>query len=231
MERIKFFWIWKRHYLWLIIYYKDLYLYRFLDGIRFDSDRKSILEFLKIDPMDLLELNLRHKELYRPSYFIARDKQSDAIILSIRGTMNVADGITDLDAHYIKWKNGLVHSGIYSSAKWIMDNVIYQIFEYKRQFDCSKIIITGHSLGGAISGLLGLMLNDEHDDVFCYNFGPPPVISTEIASLPLSKKNNYTYIFGNDIVPHLSYGSLMDFRMLLLASSKYIQSPKVFKVN
>lgn len=58
-----------------------------LDFFRFDADRKSIIEYLQIDSADFLQKYLVSSELYTPCYCIFRDRTSNAIVLSIRGTM------------------------------------------------------------------------------------------------------------------------------------------------
>lgn len=57
------------------------------DAIREHSDAKSIIEYLMIPKEDLLAYEFRSAEAFRPSYFIARDRFTNSIVLSIRGTM------------------------------------------------------------------------------------------------------------------------------------------------
>lgn len=59
----------------------------FSDAMREHSDAKSIIEYLIIPKEDLLAYEFRSAEAFRPSYFIARDRFTNSIILSIRGTM------------------------------------------------------------------------------------------------------------------------------------------------
>jgi hypothetical protein len=59
----------------------------FSDGWRNNSDALSIVEYLSIPKADLLAYEFRSAEAFRPSYFIALDRSTDAIVLSIRGTM------------------------------------------------------------------------------------------------------------------------------------------------
>lgn len=57
------------------------------DAMREHSDAKSIIEYLSIPKVDLLAYEFRSAEAFRPSYFIARDRFTNSIVLSIRGTM------------------------------------------------------------------------------------------------------------------------------------------------
>lgn len=59
----------------------------FSDAVRSQSDALSIIEHLEIPKEDLLAYEFRTNAAFRPSYFIARDRKLNAIVLSIRGTM------------------------------------------------------------------------------------------------------------------------------------------------
>jgi hypothetical protein len=59
----------------------------FSDAVRSQSDALSICEHLDIPKEDLLAYELRTSAAFRPSYYIARDRKLNAIVLSIRGTM------------------------------------------------------------------------------------------------------------------------------------------------
>ena len=57
------------------------------DAMREHSDAKSVIEYLTIPKEDLLAYKFRSAEAFRPSYFIAKDRFTNSIVLSIRGTM------------------------------------------------------------------------------------------------------------------------------------------------
>lgn len=58
-----------------------------IDSVRLRSDEKSVLEYLAIPKPDLLNFDMKGDSVFRPSYFIAIDRHTSSIILSIRGTM------------------------------------------------------------------------------------------------------------------------------------------------
>lgn len=74
------------------------------------------------------------------------------------------------------------------------------------------LIITGHSLGAGTTCLLSLLwLSDP--EIMEYGFrsiayAPPPTISKEL--VPFMKDYVTSVVYGNDVVPRLSFGSLMD---------------------
>lgn len=57
------------------------------DSVKKDSDRKCLLQFLSLPSENLLDCELARMEVFRPSYFIAIDMHTEALILTIRGTM------------------------------------------------------------------------------------------------------------------------------------------------
>jgi hypothetical protein len=57
------------------------------NATRKHSDALSVIEYLSLPKEDLLAYEFRTGEVFRPSYFIARDRATNSIVLSIRGTM------------------------------------------------------------------------------------------------------------------------------------------------
>ncbi|MBV6826027.1 lipase family protein [Pseudomonas sp. PD9R] len=103
----------------------------------------------------------------------------EIILISIRGTLELADWWRDADAQQVPFDEGhgkgKVHHGFYDAYKAL--KVFVQ--SYLDQFHTSqKIIICGHSLGGAIATLLAEALRcdeDESYDILLYTYGSPRV--------------------------------------------------------
>jgi hypothetical protein len=192
--------------------------------VRSQSDEKSVLEFLAIPKPDLLNFELASEKVFRPCYFIAVDRHTSSIILSVRGTMSIMDALTDLICEYQPWKGGLVHSGFLSSAKWFIKNVLSQLISFCSLYDAESLILVGHSLGAATASILTIMLQDHIDEfpkkegfkIHCYSFAPPCVVSKDLSI----KSQSYidSFVYGDDIVPRLSYGAMMDFKTMLLCA-------------
>lgn len=193
------------------------------------SNRLAIIRFLGIDPQDLLgyEYALRKGASFQPSYYVALDRSRRTIVLSIRGTWSLYDAITDLVCEYKPWKGGLVHSGMLASAQWFYTSIVPQIFRYIHHHhqELSGFIITGHSLGGGTASLLTMMVADHIDelhqlakndafDLHCYNYAPAAVSSPDLGE----RYRQYitSYVYQDDIVGRLSYGSAMKLKELVL---------------
>ncbi|KAJ2853604.1 hypothetical protein J3B02_003067, partial [Coemansia erecta] len=200
-----------------------------MDGVKMDSDVTSVLQYLGLAPEDLLGYEFRSSQLFCPSYFVAYDRQYDAVVLVVRGTMSVEDAVVDLSCEYSKWNGGLVHSGMKSSAHWLFVNVMPLILAYAKSHNIRRIRIVGHSLGGSTAAILTIMVQSVRDrlgglgidsagyDIKGFCFGPAPCISEEIADK--FKDCIDTFVNNDDLVPRLCYGSVSDFKRLSISAA------------
>ena len=136
-------------------------------------------------------------------------QMKDTTVIAFRGTSSYMDAFTDLNAFstilpsffFVKSSvtnnNDIkVHAGFLkqyiSLRKQILENI-------KRE----KIIVTGHSLGGALSQIAALELSS-FADLSCITFGSPRVGNKEFAKF-LSEKvpNNLAIVHKLDPIPQL----------------------------
>lgn len=100
----------------------------------------------------------------------------ELILIAVRGTSEHPwDLLTDIDARQVPFEEGVgqAHQGFYGAAK-----VTYQfVTTYLDKFHSGqKLVITGHSLGGAIALLLAEMLRRRDGftyDILLYTYGAP----------------------------------------------------------
>ncbi|KAJ2755370.1 hypothetical protein IWQ56_006419, partial [Coemansia nantahalensis] len=71
-----------------------------MDGAKVDSDVTSVLQYLRLAKEDLLGYEFRSAQLFCPSYFVAHDRRSSAVVLVVRGTMSAEDAVVDLACEY-----------------------------------------------------------------------------------------------------------------------------------
>lgn len=207
------------------------------DGMWNQSDMLSVVNFLKIAEEDMLAYEWRKTEVFRPSYFIARDRATNSIVLSIRGTMSTFDTMTDLACEYEQWKGGLVHSGWKASAQWFLRELGPTLIAYANIHSTTALYIVGHSLGSGIAALLTIMLLDYLDE-FRKNeqsfeikgFGYAPTCAMSLNLSEKYKDNIQSFVFADDIVSKLSYGSMLDVKEMLLASAEAAQELRLSKI-
>ncbi|KAI1212037.1 uncharacterized protein F4807DRAFT_386073 [Annulohypoxylon truncatum] len=97
---------------------------------------------------------------------IAIDEESKAIVLSCRGTLGFEDVLADMMCEYddLVWRGKpyKVHKGIHASARRLLyggdGRVLATLKEALEEFSDYGLVLCGHSLGGAVTALLGVML-------------------------------------------------------------------------
>ncbi|KAL7540576.1 hypothetical protein ACHAXR_011065 [Thalassiosira sp. AJA248-18] len=204
----------------------------------------SVLKSLGIEESDLLYANFRNDVGVNP-YMLLRDREWKTIVIAIRGTLSFEDLISDVtispkSLHEIGEQFGFdgegefCHSGMLSGAKWIHDdlakhNILDKAMQSHPDFG---LRIIGHSLGAGVAAMLGRMLRQQYPNLFCLCFSPPGCVFSERTAKE-SRQYVFSYVLHDDIVPRLSYESLVNLRNDLIEMIARIKVPKhkVFDAN
>lgn len=128
----------------------------------------------------------------------------EVILIAIRGTLELADWWRDADAQQVPFEEGggkgKVHHGFYDAYKALKTFVQ----NYLDQFHAGqKIIICGHSLGGAIATLLAEALRSSPDnnyDILLYTYGSPRVGDSTFVT-EAEPLVHHRMVNNNDMVP------------------------------
>ncbi|KAI1276341.1 hypothetical protein F5Y07DRAFT_140314 [Xylaria sp. FL0933] len=97
---------------------------------------------------------------------VALDEESKAVVLTCRGTLGFEDVLADMMCDYddLSWrgKTYKVHKGIHASARRLLyggdGRVLFTIKAALEEYPDYGLVLCGHSLGGAVTALLGVML-------------------------------------------------------------------------
>ncbi|TGJ85537.1 hypothetical protein E0Z10_g3215 [Xylaria hypoxylon] len=97
---------------------------------------------------------------------VALDEESKAVVLTCRGTLGFEDVLADMMCEYddLTWrgKTYKVHKGIHASARRLLyggdGRVLFTIKAALEEYPEYGLVLCGHSLGGAVTALLGVML-------------------------------------------------------------------------
>lgn len=152
-----------------------------------------------------------------PRHAVFFDHLTESIIISIRGTASLSDVITDLYVEVAPFldpeKKILAHRGMAETSKTIFSN-IFNIVRDARSMNNGKyksyrIIITGHSLGGGVATLLGLLMGENKIPCTVFAFAPPPTVSVENVELN-EKCTIYNFVNNEDIIPRSSHWEFLN---------------------
>ncbi|APC14395.1 lipase [Pseudomonas frederiksbergensis] len=126
----------------------------------------------------------------------------ELILISVRGTYElVADGLRDADAFQVPFEDtdSKVHRGFYEAAQKAYGFAVKYLDKF---YAGQKLLICGHSLGGAVALLLSEMLrrSPEGYDIQLYTYGAPRAGDANFAkgAAPLV---HYRMVNHNDPVP------------------------------
>jgi len=122
----------------------------------------------------------------------------DQVVIIFRGTEpgELSDILADIKA----WRSdsdtvGEVHAGF----KGELDKISPEINKWIKQFEGTKLVITGHSLGAAMATLFTARLNKRGGDVVLYTYGSPRAGNIEW-SRQFENIEAYRFVNTNDIV-------------------------------
>lgn len=160
-------------------------------------------QFLEEDSLRKQGFEIGRKQVL----LVVRSLAKDHMIIACRGTTGFVDALTDLNMmqRSLTLGVGSAHAGFLDRAKSIpLKYLRHQLIQG------NKIVLTGHSLGGAVASLLTLRLLQSapkfcHEQVQCYTFGCPFFADSKLAKhINSHYRRHFVHIVSkNDIVPRV----------------------------
>jgi hypothetical protein len=186
------------------------------------QDIRYVLEVLELwgikDTRDDFQY-FNNKE-YDTQAFIFRT--DNCIVLAFRGSQEVRDWYTNFSTQLRKFTirregqttissyKGRVHTGFFLGWASVEKDVLAQIKYWQEELKPGKtlppLLVTGHSLGGALATMAAASLQDNNMEVAgLYTFGQP-----RVGDLSFTRQLNtrladkvFRFINNNDVVPHV----------------------------
>lgn len=140
--------------------------------------------------------------------FVATDTTNELIVLSFRGSASIANWLTDFNFPVIPTTictKCFASAGFWSS--WLEAKyAVFTAIERGRELHPTyKLVVTGHSLGGALATIAAAVLRSNGTSVDMYTYGAPKVGLQALASYLTDSTNgsNYRVTHLNDPVPRM----------------------------
>jgi hypothetical protein len=124
------------------------------------------------------------------------------IVVSFKGTAEARDWWTNLRAYPWKWAKGWSHRGFTVAARALCRDImlVISMLDYDLK---SEVIITGHSLGGAMAEKFAELFSDYHAKVHLVTFGKPNGQFLPKQSRLAYLSTQLSVVHGSDLVTRL----------------------------
>eukprot|EP00927_Polykrikos_kofoidii_P030653 TRINITY_DN2638_c0_g1_i13.p1 TRINITY_DN2638_c0_g1~~TRINITY_DN2638_c0_g1_i13.p1 ORF type:complete len:445 (-),score=39.30 TRINITY_DN2638_c0_g1_i13:77-1315(-) len=176
------------------------------------ADRAYVLNKTGMHSTDIVDLAQPSvNEVGHVCHFIGLHHDTKSVVLSIRGTESVGDLLTDLMGSSVPFLNGYAHEGIATSATYLFETGRETLRKLLSEWGPRdyKLVIVGHSLGGATAILLTMLIFDDGTlagsgnlpSLECWSFAPPPPFYP-LEAVPVEcRKAIRVFVSGHDVVP------------------------------
>jgi len=152
---------------------------------RHEVDAEEICRACEIDAKDLFHYDTGGRDAFSPAWFLARDPVSGAGVLSIRGTITLADILTDVAGESVPFDGGVAHRGFLRGAEAVIRGAQEPLQRLLSQ-GVTELVVCGHSLGAGCAVLATLALLKEQRSppspleplkIRCLTYGCPPTVA------------------------------------------------------
>lgn len=146
-----------------------------------------------------------------PAHYIAIKKQqkkwsnSVEVLMSIRGTKELGDLLSDAFLDAADYRGGKAHAGVMESGRHIAKkhtDLLRKLLDASGKNRISLVIV-GHSLGAGAASIAAMEFNDlDFVDATAVGFGCPSLLSNDLAES--TKDYILTIVTDSDVVPRMS---------------------------
>ena len=158
-------------------------------------------------------------------HFYTLHTRNNTLIVTFRGSRSFENWESNLnigETQFLDVKGAIVHQGFYEEALGTRTKLAKVLDKNQ------KVIVTGHSLGGAVALVFAAMLQNDGFDVKLITFGSPPVGNqTFVDSIKALDHIRYTHIF--DIVPKVKKEYVDKFKLSLSNLNEHFKEGQKMK--
>ena len=200
-------------------------------GASVAANNEAVAALAGIAPDDILYSQWKN-DVYRPTHYVAIDRAHQCVVVSIRGSLEPGDLLSNLSAHPLEMSlqgvDGFVHEGIFAAATYIHCSTKDALEQASKIVPGWPVMVCGHSLGGGVAALVTMLLRGDDvpslnlGTVTCVTMGTAAVMSKSLAELASDCVTSV--IVGADVVPHLSYASVEKLLMEMSEASPVRQT-------
>lgn len=193
----------------------------------------GVMEISRLRPDDIVHASFKNHVFELP-YCIMLDHKNKQIVISVRGSLSFRDVFTDLTADASDFQafgfppNSTAHRGMVIGAEKLLDrleegNLLDRVCNTYADY---TLTLTGHSLGGGVSILIGAKLREKYPNVRVYAFATPAgLLSREAARV--TESFVFTVGVGDDFVMRLCVESVENIRTNVIETLRACKLPKV----
>ena len=138
------------------------------------------------------------------------DKFTDTVFTSFRGSSNIHNWIENIQFRKISPYNNSnieIERGFYKEYNFIKKNIIENLSILSKKYETNKLLITGHSSGGALATIMAYDILKQYNDykiAYLFNFGSPRVGNKEfVEDFNNYNITSYRITHYYDMVPHV----------------------------
>ena len=153
-----------------------------------------------------------------PKFMLLLDHDLKSVVLVIRGTFSFNDIVMDVVCEEVEFQEGFAHKGFLDGSKVVLDKCHETLETAVSSFPGYGVVVCGHSMGGATAALVTMQLLQYHhlDSVRCIALGSPPVFRAKDGQIDRNiVENTNIYVNSQDVVPSLSFGSVVNLMAML----------------
>eukprot|EP00537_Pseudo-nitzschia_pungens_P002609 CAMPEP_0172356494 /NCGR_PEP_ID=MMETSP1060-20121228/866_1 /TAXON_ID=37318 /ORGANISM="Pseudo-nitzschia pungens, Strain cf. cingulata" /LENGTH=375 /DNA_ID=CAMNT_0013076627 /DNA_START=518 /DNA_END=1645 /DNA_ORIENTATION=+ len=174
------------------------------------ATKETISAYIQVPEKDIVRLDVSNRAgtSHHLRHMVAVDHQHKKVVLSLRGTFNLEETVSDLSAFSREFCGGEAHSEMANMAERVWTEAGPQIKSVLNENPGYEFILTGHSLGAGAACLLTIMLEKKEllpneQEIRCFAYASPPAY-TPLELVPKSVRCTINFVHGDDFIHFLS---------------------------